>query len=87
MRHGSRAATSSANPSYEHVAIDAERPDGTHVITFRDVAYDPDDGAVYGVCMEPVARMGMRSGELRWRISGVRTGKRELVAEYESRPV
>lgn len=44
-------------------------------------------GAVYGVCMEPVARMGMRSGELRWRISGVRTGKRELVAEYESRPV
>jgi hypothetical protein len=54
------------------------------LITFRDVACDPHDGNLYSVCMEPVARIALTSGRLRWQITGQRAGKRETVADFTS---
>lgn len=69
---------------YEHVEVDGRTDSGERLITFRDVTYDRHDGNLYSVCMEPVARMALTSGRLRWQISGQRAGKREIVADFTS---
>lgn len=70
---------------YEHIEITAHKPSAREaLITFRDVAFDPTDGNIYAVCMEPVARMALSSGPLHWHVSGSRAGKRETVREYST---
>jgi hypothetical protein len=72
---------------YEHVEVESVRPDGTPVITFRDVRCDPSNGNIYGVCFESLARMAFVHGPVVARISGLRDGERKLVTEVETRPL
>lgn len=71
---------------YEHVEIENVRPDGTPIITFRDVRCDPNDGNVYGVCFESLARLAFAHGPVIARVSGVQEGERKLVARIETHP-
>lgn len=71
---------------YDRVDVVACRPDGTLVKTFRDVACDPNDGAIYAVCDEPLARASFRGGSFVSRIEATRDGKREVVATVQTQP-
>lgn len=59
---------------------------GEPVKTFRDVQWDPSDGALYAVCEEPLARLSFRERPFVARVEGVKQGKRETVAEIFLRP-
>lgn len=72
---------------YEHAEMHAQRPDGTPIITFRDVRCDPEDGNVYAVCFEPLARLAFASGPVQGKLTGLRNGRRELIAELETTPL
>ena len=73
---------------FEDVDVIIETPDGTHIKTFRDVNYDPDSGALYGVCEEPLARIAFAKGHVISRVTATSTrdGRRQTVATFESRP-
>lgn len=66
---------------YEQVQVVAGLEGGEPLITFRDVACDPNDGHLYAVCFEPLAKMAFSVGRLCWRITGQRAGQRETLAE------
>jgi hypothetical protein len=74
---------------YEDVDIVLEDASGEAIKTFRDVTYDPLEGAVYGVCEEPLARLAFTRGPVVSRVTAVRRdgdGRRETVAVFASRP-
>jgi hypothetical protein len=72
---------------YDDVDVVIESPDGQHVKTFRDVRYDPIDGAIYGVCEAPLAEISFRRGRIVSKVLAGRGAERELVARYEMQPV
>lgn len=54
--------------------------------TFRGVECDPTSGNIYAICAAPLARMAYAERRRISRITGVRNGKRELIAVYDSAP-
>jgi hypothetical protein len=56
--------------------------EGAPIKVFRDVQWDPSDGALYAVCDEPLARMSFGLGFLA-RVEAVKDGRRETVARLE----
>ena len=77
---------------YENIDVALVTPEGEHRKWFRDVTYDPADGALYGACDAPLAASTFRHEPLIARVlathsrSGKSTGKRELVAELRVSP-
>jgi len=73
---------------YENIDVAIVTPDGQHRKWFRDVAYDPVDGALYGACDAPLAASTFRHEPLIARIQASRSssGKREIVAELSVTP-
>jgi hypothetical protein len=57
------------------------------VKTFRDVVFDPEDGAIYGLCERELAVLGFQVGATRSTVTAVRNGVREVIAVFETRPV
>jgi len=73
---------------YENIDVAIVTPDGEHRKWFRDVAFDPVDGALYGACDAPLAVSTFRREPLIARIQASRaaSGKREIVAELSVTP-
>ena len=73
---------------YENIDVAIVTPAGQHRKWFRDVAFDPADGALYGACDAPLAASTFRHEPLIARIQASRpaTGKREIVAELSVTP-
>lgn len=71
---------------YEQVEVENARPDGTPIITFRGVRCDPNDGNIYGICFENLARLAFANGPVITRVSGVRDGERKVLGKIETRP-
>ncbi|HEX6766091.1 MAG TPA: hypothetical protein VF103_11450, partial [Polyangiaceae bacterium] len=59
---------------------------GEYVKTFRDVSYDPVEGALYGVCEAPLAEISFRRGPIRSRVLAKKGGSATEVAVFETRP-
>lgn len=72
---------------YDGVDVIVETPEGEHIKTFRDVSYDPTDGAIYGVCEAPLAEISFRRGTVRSKVMAGHGAERRLVATFETRPV
>jgi hypothetical protein len=70
---------------YEHVDVEITGPDGKPLKTIRDVE-GAEDGAFYAACEEPLARLAFALGPTVSRITGMRDGKRELIAEFRAIP-
>jgi hypothetical protein len=75
---------------YENIDVAIVTPDGEHRKWFRDVSYDPKDGALYGACDAPLAASTFRHEPLVARIHASRSdkpgAKREVVAELSVAP-
>jgi len=73
---------------YENIDVALVTPSGEHRKWFRDVVYDPADGALYGACDAPLAASSFRHEPLIARVQASRTesGKRETVAELSVTP-
>ena len=71
---------------FETVDVEVETPDGRAVKTFREVICDPADGALYGVCQEPLARLAFTRGRTILSVVGMRGGRRETVAVFQVAP-
>jgi hypothetical protein len=67
------------------IEVEVTAPDGRPVKTFRDVTCAPEDGALYAVCHEPLARLAFTKHSVA-RIVAARDGRRETVAVYDVRP-
>ena len=70
---------------WQDVEVEVTAPDGKPVKTFRDVVCAPEDGALYAVCHEPLARLAFTHRSIA-RIVASRDGRRETVAVYDVRP-
>jgi len=70
----------------ESVDIVVETPEGEAIKTFRDVSYDPTDGALYGVCEAQLAEISFRRGTIISKIMAGHGAERRLVARFETRP-
>jgi len=53
---------------YHNIDVEIVTPDGEHRKWFRDVSYDPSDGALYGACDAPLAASTFRHEPLIARI-------------------
>jgi len=71
---------------YENIDVELTTPDGEHRKWFRDVSYDPADGALYGACDAPLAASTFRFEPLIAHVVASRGGKREVVAELSVTP-
>lgn len=71
---------------YSAVDVIIEKPDGKYIKTFRDVAYDPTDGALYGLCEAPLARISFGAGTIVSKVMAGHGSERTLVATFETRP-
>lgn len=71
---------------YESVDVEVETGDGRPVKTFRDVACDPTDGALYAICREPLARLAFGKGRTISRIIATQGGRRTTVAVFQVTP-
>jgi len=71
---------------YEEIEAEVQNPNGTPIKTFRGIVPEPSTGNVYSVCSEPLARMAYADAPRFTRITGVKNGKRETIAEIESVP-
>jgi hypothetical protein len=73
---------------YEHIDVQVLTPEGEHRKWFREVTYDPKDGALYGLCDVPIAAATFRYEPLIARIHASRsaTGPREVVAQLRVTP-
>ena len=65
------------------VDVEVEAADGRPIKTFRDVACDPTDGALYAICQEPLARLAFGRGSTVARIIETQAGRRETVAVFQ----
>jgi len=72
---------------YEDVDVVIETPSGKYIKTFRDVAYDPTDGALYGMCEAPLARISFGAGTIISKVMAGHGADRKLIATFETRPV
>src|SRR5262245_7480592 len=70
----------------QNIDVEVAAADGTPIKTFRDVTCAPEDGALYAVCHEPLARIAFTRGRTLSRIVATRAGKRDVVAVYDVRP-
>ena len=70
--------------SYEQVGIAHVGPDGSEIITFRDVTCDPDSGHIFGSCMASVAALAYSRLPVTMHITGARDGKRHEVATVKA---
>lgn len=70
---------------WHDIDVEVTAPDGRSVKTFRDVSCAPEDGALYAVCHEPLARLAFTRRSVA-RIIAARDGRRETVAVYHVRP-
>jgi hypothetical protein len=70
---------------WHDIDVEVTAPDGRPVKTFRDVSCAPEDGALYAVCHEPLARLAFTRRSVA-RIIAARDGRRETVAVYHVRP-
>ena len=72
---------------YDQVDVELTTPGGKLIKTFRDVSYDPHDGALYGLCEPPLAELSFRSGPIVAKVMAAREGQpAELVAVFETSP-
>jgi len=71
---------------WQDVDVEVTGSDGTSIKTFRDVRCAPEDGALYAVCHEPLARLAFARGRTISRIVATRAGARETVAVFDVRP-
>lgn len=71
---------------YDAVDVRVETPDGELVKTFRDVRYDPHEGAIYGVCHAPLAEISFRRGVVVSKVLAGRGAEKKLIATFETRP-
>jgi hypothetical protein len=71
---------------YQDIEVEVATADGTPVKTFRGVTCAPEDGALYAVCHEPLARIAFARGRSVSRVVATRAGRRETVAVYDVRP-
>ena len=71
---------------YDHIDVSVESVAGEHRRWFRDVQFDPLDGALYGVCDAPVARSTFRIEPLVLRVHAAQNGQRSVVAELRIIP-
>lgn len=71
---------------FEEVEVEVQNPDGAPIKTFRGVQCDPTNGNIYAVCAPPLAMMAYGKKRRISRITGVRDGKRETIAVYDSAP-
>lgn len=71
---------------YEAVDVVIENPSGKHIKTFRDVAYDPTDGALYGLCEAPLAQISFGAGTIISKVMAGHGAERKLIATFETRP-
>ena len=73
---------------YEDIDVDVLTPEGVKIKTFRD-AQPAEDGSLYAVCEEPLARMSFQRGRVISRITGEKkgvSGSRVLIAEFDTIP-
>jgi hypothetical protein len=68
------------------VDVDLFSADRQHLKSFRDVAYDVRDGAIYASCHEPVAYGAFRVVPSIVRIQGKREGREAIVTELRITP-
>jgi hypothetical protein len=68
------------------VDVEVETADGRPVKTFREVACDPTDGALYAICQEPLARLAFTRGRTISRVISTKSGHRETVAVFDVNP-
>ncbi|HVX95007.1 MAG TPA: hypothetical protein VHK47_08855 [Polyangia bacterium] len=68
------------------VDVEVETADGRPVKTFREVACDPADGALYAICQEPLARLAFTRGRTISRVISTKSGRRETVAVFDVDP-
>lgn len=71
---------------YDFVDVVVESPSGDFIKRFRDVAYDPSDGALYGMCEAPLARISFGRGTVISKVMAGRGAERQLIAAFETRP-
>ena len=71
---------------YESIDVSLETTAGEHRKWFRDVQFDPLDGALYGVCDAPLARTTFRIEPLVLRVHAAQNGQRSVVAELRIFP-
>ncbi len=62
---------------YENIDVEIVTPDGQHRKWFRDVTYDPADGALYGACDAPLAASTFRFEPLIAHVMASRSGSGE----------
>jgi hypothetical protein len=73
---------------YENIDVDVTTFEGQKIKTFRDVQ-PAEDGSLYAVCEEPLARISFQRGRVISRIIGEKkgaSGARELIAEFDTSP-
>jgi hypothetical protein len=73
---------------YENIDVDVSSFEGTKIKTFRDVQ-PAEDGSLYAVCEEPLARMSFQRGRVISRVMGEKKGvpgARVLIAEFDTSP-
>ncbi len=73
---------------YENIDVDVTTFAGEKIKTFRDVQ-PAEDGSLYAVCEEPLARMSFQRGRVIARIVGEKKGApgaRALIAEFDTGP-
>jgi hypothetical protein len=71
---------------YADIDVEITTPEGEHRKWFRDVAYDPADGALYGACDAPLAHSTFRLEPLTAHVVASRGGKRETIAKLNITP-
>jgi hypothetical protein len=73
---------------YDQVDVVIETQAGQYIKTFRDVSYDPSDGALYGVCDAPLAELSFRRGAIVAKVMAARGDHAaELVRAFETLPL
>jgi hypothetical protein len=69
---------------YDSVRAIVEKPDGTELKTFPDIAFDPVDGNTYALCEATLARIAARQRHIRTRVIGTRAGHDHVIAVFET---
>ena len=69
---------------YEQIELASFGPDGSHVITFRDVTCDPETGHILGCCLASVAALAYAALPVTMHLTGALDGKRHEVATVKT---
>jgi hypothetical protein len=71
---------------WRDISVEITIGDGPVAKTFRDCTYAPEDGALYAVCHEPLARAAFGHPLVVAEVIGLRDAERQVVARFEVRP-